>query len=851
MLRDRLQTYREKRDFSRTAEPSGKPKAPRTRKQGRGYVIQKHAASRLHYDFRLEHNGVLLSWACPKGPSLDPADKRLAVHVEDHPVEYGGFEGTIPKGEYGGGTVMLWDRGHWEPHGDVGAGMAKGKLSFTLHGKRLQGAWALVRLRARDNRRGARANWLLIKEKDAAAKSPGTRLVERELTSVKSGRTMEQIARGRRVWRSNRTDKTSGTRKTAAKAKSSGRTASGSKKKSEASAKIPPFVAPQLTTLVDAPPSGADWLHEIKFDGYRLVASVAGNTVVLRTRNGLDWSDKFSSLAGALAQLPCRSALLDGEVAIADSEGHTDFGALQNALSEGSGGFGYYLFDLLHLDGEDWRARPLIERKQRLEQLLQNTSGKGPLFYSSHVQGRGEQVFDNACELHLEGIISKRAHDRYHSGRTKSWLKVKCGMEQEFVIIGWRPSDKAGRPFSSLLLAVRDKGELRYCGRVGTGYSDARLSELAARFGKLARKDSPAKGMPRPIARRAQFVEPVLVAEVAFRGWTRDGLIRQGSFKGLREDKPAQAIVRERPMPKAQAVKQSKRNSGDVEGVHITNPGRVLYPGQGVTKRALIDYYVAVAERMLPHVAGRPLALVRCPQGRGKECFFQKHASQGWPEAFGTIDIREKSATREYMYVEDVSGLVAAAQMGVLELHVWGSRADRVEQPDRMVFDLDPDEDLPFARVKAAARDLKKRLEAIDLQSFPMATGGKGIHVVVPLTPKHSWQQHREFAEALARHMADERPDLYVANMSKAKRRGKIFVDYLRNQRGATAIAPFSTRAKAGATVALPVSWQGLARLKNAHPATIGNAVRMVSRRDPWADYHKVRQALPLIGKGR
>jgi bifunctional non-homologous end joining protein LigD len=342
----------------------------------------------------------------------------------------------------------------------------------------------------------------------------------------------------------------------------------------------------------------------------------------------------------------------------------------------------------------------------------------------------------------------------------------------------------------------------------------------------------------------------VLVAQVEFRGWTREGLIRQGSFKGLREDKPAQAIVRERPMPKAQAVRQSKPESNDIEGIHITNPDRVLYPEQGVTKRTLVDYYLAVADHMLPHVRGRPLALVRCPQESGKECFFQKHASQGWPQAFGTIKIREKSATREYMYVENASGLVAAAQMGVLELHVWGSRAGQVEKPDRMVFDLDPDEDLPFEHVKAAARDLRKRLEAIGLQSFPMATGGKGIHVVVPLTRGHSWQQHREFAEALARHMADEQPDLYVANMSKAKRRGKIFVDYLRNQRGSTAIAPFSTRAKAGATVALPVSWQGLARLKNARPATIENAVRLVSRRDPWAGYHKIRQALPVTAKG-
>ncbi len=830
--RDRLKTYREKRDFSRTSEPlGGAVKTGRKLK----YLIQKHAASRLHYDFRLEWNGTLLSWAIPKGPSENPDEKRLAVHVEDHPVEYGKFEGTIPKGEYGGGTVMLWDRGTWMPNQDVDEALAKGKISFQLHGERLRGNWALVRLRKRSAK--DKDNWLLIKENDDEVRRKGKLFVERELTSVSTGRTMDEIAagkRGKKVWHSGSNKK-----------KDQSAPDESRRKTQQLTGRAPPFVSPQLATLVDAPPAGKEWLHEIKYDGYRAIASLGGGGVKIRTRNGHDWTDKFRTLTPALSRLPCKSALIDGEIAVADKEGHTDFGALQDALSSGKGGFGYYVFDLLELDGKDLRKKPLTARKAALKKLT--AGSKWPLFYSDHIAGDGDRAFAHACDLKLEGIISKQAEAPYKSGRTKSWLKSKCGMEQEFVIIGWRPSSKAGRPFSSLLLAVRDEGELRYAGRVGSGYTDTSLDSLSALFRKHTRKDAPVKEVPPSIARQAKFLAPVLVAEIAFRGWTRENLVRQGSFKGLRADKPAREVVREKPMPKAQAVNVgSSKDAVEIAGVRVTHPERVLFPSQGITKRELIEHYLKVAKVMLPHVEGRPLALVRCPRGSEKDCFFQKHASEGWPEDFRRIKIREKSGSDEYMYIEDERGLVAAAQMGVLELHLWGSRADDVEKPDRMVFDLDPDEGLPFAKVKDAAKELKDRLKDIGLESFHMTTGGKGIHVVVPLARKHTWDQHRDFAEALARVMAEESPERYVANMSKARRKGKIFIDYLRNQRGATAIAPYSSRAKAGATFALPVAWSALSRLRDAQPGRIG---KTKIGADPWKGYFKLRQSLPLAKK--
>ncbi len=583
----------------------------------------------------------------------------------------------------------------------------------------------------------------------------------------------------------------------------------------------------------------------------------------------------------ALQALPCDSALLDGEIAVADTQGHTDFGALQDALSGGKGRMAYYLFDLLELDGDDLRQRPLTERKAALKKLL-GASGQGPLAYSDHVTGGAAEVFANACKLKLEGIISKQADAPYRSGRSKSWLKSKCGFEQEFVIIGWRPSTKADRPFSSLLLAVREGDRYRYAGRVGSGYSGAGLDQLSSQFKSLARKSPPVEDVPPAIARHARFVEPKLVAEIAFRGWTRDGLVRQGSFKGLRSDKPAAEIVKEIPMPTrkvadkavkaaAKAVKKTKpavaasntaprkeavrkavRSSAtdgaeEIDGVRVTHPDKVLFKAQNVTKRELIEHYQSVAKWMLPHIVDRPISLVRCPGGSTGQCFYQKHASDGFPDQFRSIRIKEKSGTDQYLYIEDERGLIAAVQVGVLELHLWGCHVDEVEKPDRMIFDFDPDEGLDFAHVKSAAKEMRARLAGLGLESFAMVTGGKGVHVIVPLKRGHSWDQHRDFAEALARVMAQEEPDRFVANMSKAKRKGKIFVDYLRNQRGATAICPFSTRARPGAYVAMPVSWEKLARLDDAHPVAVGQAVKFMGRTDPWPGYFELKQALPKL----
>lgn len=815
--RGSLKDYDAKRDFARTPEPKGSL----TGRSSWRFVVQKHAARRLHYDFRLELDGVLKSWAVTKGPSADPAEKRLAVRTEDHPIDYGDFEGTIPKGAYGGGTVMLWDRGHWSPLGDPRDALSQGKLHFTLTGERMKGEWILIRMRPD---KSGRENWLLRKvEDDFTGKRDA--LVETHTTSVESRRTMEAIAEGAAP---------DEPRKKAPRSKASGRHA-------KAATKVPAFRKPQLATLVDEAPDGRGWFHEIKYDGYRVLFAKAGDRVVGYTRNGNDWSDRFASLIGAVAALPADSLLIDGEVVALDTDGKPDFGKLQNAFKDRGRTTGdkirlsCFVFDLLSLDGEDVRKEPLRRRKDRLAQLLKGTPSTGPLHYSEHVEGEGERVLKALCAEGYEGIVSKKADGIYRSGRSRGWLKTKCTRRQEFVIGGWSPSARRNG-FASLLLGYYEGETLVYSGRVGTGFDATQREDIAARLKKIERKTPPFKDIPKVAARGARWVKPELVAEIAFTEFTGDGVLRHPAFIGLREDKPPAEIVRETP-----------RTVGTVTraGVVISNPDRVQFPETGVTKLDLATYYEAVADLMLPHMARRLISLVRCPQGRGKKCFFQRHDSGSFPDSIKRKAVKSSDGeVEDYLYIEDVTGLIACVQMGVLEFHGWGARVDAVRHPDRIVFDLDPDEGLGFESVRAAALDVRERLTQDGLATFVMVTGGKGLHVVAPLDASADWRAVKAYAKGVAQDMSAAEPDRFTATMSKAKRKGRIFIDYLRNERSATAIMPYSTRARAGAPLAVPISWPTLGKIDRADPFMLRDWSRRASAQ-PWDGYFDVEQALP------
>ncbi len=842
---DLLKAYREKRDFSKTREPAG----GRASAEGLVFCVQKHDATRLHYDFRLEWEGVLKSWAVTRGPSLDPADKRLAVRTEDHPMDYGDFEGTIPEGQYGGGTVMLWDFGRWSPREDMAEGLAKGSIKMQLDGEKMTGHWALVRMKPRGKE--TRENWLLIKEKDEVASD--RRDILKKDRSVKTGRTMNQIAKGDEVW-GRTTKRPAGTEPPERAAQPASKRA-GSSGKAPA---LPRFRPLQLATLVDEAPAGRDWLHELKYDGYRVLIARSGDEARLWTRNEKDWTEKFGAILPAVRALACDSALIDGEVVAFDRSGRTDFSSLQAALSDG-GALSCFAFDLLEIDGESLLDHPLVERKERLKALIAG-SGEASLLYSEHVRGSGGSVFSKICASGHEGIVSKRADAPYRAGRGNAWLKTKCTRRQEFVIGGYSPSDKAGRPFSSILVGVLEGDRLVYRGRVGSGFTEDVLDDLSARFEQLARKTSPFADLPRAIARGARFVEPEIVAEIDFTELTGEGAVRHGVFKGLREDKPAAAVVDERPAStgaekKRPAAKPTRKGDGEpveIAGVRLTSPGRVVFESQGLTKGDLARYYEAVADRMLAHAGGRPLSLVRCPQGRTKACFFQKHDTGGFPDAIDHVDVTEKDGEKAvYLSVSNAGGLVAALQMNTLEFHIWGSRNDRLENPDRLVFDFDPDKSLSFADVKRAAAELRDRLAEVGLVTFPLVTGGKGVHVVAPLSRRQGWPEVKGFASAVARKMEADEPARFVSTMSKAKRKGRIFVDWLRNERGQTAIAPYSTRSRPGAPVATPVTWEELEGLDAAngfHPADI---LARLDKPDPWDVYADVRQSITAKAKKR
>ena len=817
---DPLALYNAKRDFKKTAEPAG-TLAPG---KGNSFMVQKHDATRLHWDFRLEIDGVLKSWAVTRGPSLDPNEKRLAVRTEDHPLSYATFEGTIPPTEYGGGTVMLWDRGTWAPiEGKSAKDLDKGHLHFVLDGDRMKGEWLLIRLKPRAKEK--RENWLLRKIDDAAAGGTDT-LVDEALTSVSTGRTMAQIAEGKPAPKRKPPPPPSSQRKLgspAARTRQAPRKtpASAGVTKSKA-AKLPLFTDPQLCTLVDAVPTGAAWLHEVKYDGYRALVAVANGTAKVFTRTGLDWTDKFPGIAAAAAKLPVQTALIDGEI-VAFKDGHPDFSTLKDAISSG-GAMTLFAFDLLALDGEDLTGLSNLDRKARLEPLIPADDDR--LRYSDHVIGAGEQLFKTMCREGLEGIVSKRADAPYLGKRTKAWLKVKCTHRQEFVIVGWLPSDKK-RGFKSLLLGVREGKTYRYAGKVGTGFDQTLMDTLRTKLDALARK-TPTVDAPKAAVRGAQWVTPKLVAEIAFAEVTPDGVLRHSSFIGLREDKPAKDVVVETPSPLPDAA---ATDAAPATTIKITNRDRVIFDQSDVTKGDLADYYTALSGLILPFAGKRPISIVRCPQGRSRACFFQKHDAGSFGDAVHQVPIREKDgSTEDYLYVDDADGLVACVQMGTIEFHGWGSSIETLEKPDRLVFDLDPDEGLDFADTIKAAEYLKTQLAELGLVSFAMLSGGKGVHVIVPLTPDAEWPAVKDFADRFARALASAEPERFVATMAKAKRKGRIFIDGLRNQRGSTAVMPYSARARPGAPVAAPVSWSELRDIDTAARWGVSDTDDLIAR---------------------
>lgn len=800
---DPLKLYNDKRDFSKTLEPKGQ----RAKAKGDSFVVQKHDATRLHWDLRLEIDGVFKSWAVTRGPSLNPADKRLAVRTEDHPLSYGVFEGIIPLSQYGGGTVMLWDRGRWAPiAGKSAKDIDAGHLHFTLVGERMGDEWLLIRLKPRAKEK--RDNWLLRKIEDEYAGGSDD-LVERALTSVATGRTMQNIAAG----------------KPARKPATLRGTAS----------KPPAFEPVQLATLVDHVPEGGNWLHETKYDGYRALIAVGGGKARLFTRTGLDWSDKFPGLIKAAQNLEIGSALIDGEIVVLDAEGKPNFSALQAAIKSGHPDMLFFAFDLLYLDGEDLRPLPNIERKERLRPLI---PAQGPFHFAEHVLGSGEALLRVMCGAGIEGVVSKRADAPYYGKRSKAWVKVKCIQRQEFVILGWTDSSARLRGFGALLMGVYDGGKLRYAGKVGTGYDDETIAALRHELDGIA-TDKPAAEIPSTARRSAHWVKPKLVAEIAYANLTAEGILRHASFLGLRRDKPAKEIT----LDKVALAPQRKK-------VRISNADRIIFPEAGITKGDLAAYYEATSALILANASGRPLSLARCPEGLTQPCFFQRHGAENLGESIRTVKVKGKDGkTRAYLHVDDQSGILESIQMGSIELHGWGSKVSALERPDRMIFDLDPDPSLVFDDVRKAARDLKTHLADLGLVSFPMLSGGKGIHVVAPLTPVADWAAVSDFAHRFAQAMATNAPDKYVATMSKAKRKGKIFIDWLRNQRGSTAILPYSVRAREGAPVAAPLAWSELGEVNEGSAYSLKDCALLIDRANSklLAGWGQAQQTLPDV----
>jgi bifunctional non-homologous end joining protein LigD len=860
------------RDFATTAEPAGghgKPAAAASLP----FVIQKHAATRLHYDFRLGWQGVLKSWAVAKGPSYVVADKRLAVQVEDHPMEYGGFEGTIPKGQYGGGTVMLWDEGAWEPVGDADEGFRTGRLKFVLHGQKLKGHWTLVRMGGKAAQE-AKPNWLLIKEHDEFERSAKDPIITEDAPdSVITGRSLEQIAAAEdHVWDSRSglaADERKAAKKTASQKTPAARNHRPVKKKADTSPDLdgypkeamPGFLQPQLASSSPKPPSGADWVHELKLDGYRIQAGLDDEKVKLFSRNGLDWTARMRAVAEAVKQLSAQTAVLDGEVVAMNEQGLSDFARLQSAFDEKTPtDLTYFCFDLLHLNGHNLRGASVIERKQLLAALLE-TADSEVLRFSEHLETDGQRMFSEACRLGAEGVISKLKDAKYASGRSTSWTKTKCILQQEFVIGGYTHPSNGGAGLGALLLGYYHGNVLHYCGRAGTGFTHKSGAQIRNQLENMQQKAIPFAEMASAARKDAVWVKPELVAEIQFRAWTSDGMLRQAAFKGLREDKAAGEVRREHANPgdapanDDKTTKPAHTNSPKKHAkpyphatVRLTHADKVIDAESGLTKQTLADYYDAVAERMLPHIAGRPLSIVRCPDGSTGNCFFQKHVKVGLPRGTGSVDVPDKKTGKveEYITLASKEAVVGMAQMNVLELHPWGSRNEHLEEPDRLIFDLDPDEDLPWEVLAESAEQVRKRLQKLGLKSFLKGTGGKGLHVVAPITAdrSHDFSVVKAFAHAFVQRMEKEQPQRYLTKMTKAARTGKIYLDYLRNERGATAVAPYSPRRRPGVPVSVPFEWSVLKEPAMPRFRVVSFSDWLDGRRDPWKTLPTLDQKL-------